>query len=75
MVRRVGFASLQAPMQVMDIEVMAVVDTGAEVLVLGQHLLAQLSDTQRPKIQRATRTMKVAKKMTHLIVKELPLSA
>ena len=61
-VRMVGSVSLRAPMQVMDIEVMAVVDTGAEVTVLGQHLLSQLSKTQRPKIQRATRTLKVAKK-------------
>ena len=61
-VRMIGSVSLRAPMQVMDIEVMAVVDTGTEVTVLGQHLLSQLSETQRPKIQRATRTLKVAKK-------------
>ena len=61
-VRMIGSVSLRAPMQVMDIEVMAVVDTGAEVTVLGQHLLAQLSETQRPKIHRATRTFEVAKK-------------
>ena len=60
-VRMVGSVALRVPMQVMGIEVMAVVDTGAEVTVLGHHLVMQLEESQRPEINRAVRTLRVAK--------------
>ena len=60
-VRMVGSMALRVQMQVMGIEVMAVVDTGAEVTVLGHHLVMQLEESQRPEINRAVRTCEVAK--------------
>jgi len=57
---RVRSATIRVPIRVNGKMTKAVLDTGAEVTVIGSHLYFGLSEEQRPKLKKAVRNLVVA---------------